>query len=85
MRIVALFVVSLALAACVQTASETPGTFVFEGRSFDTVTREFVRSDGSTFQRRSIRYGSRFVSCSATDDRDCEGAIRDARAQREGF
>ncbi len=85
MRIAAIFLVALSLAACSQTVSETEGTFVYEGRTYAAVTREFARSDGSTFERRSIRYGGRFVTCSATDDLDCRAAINNARNQRSGF
>lgn len=85
MRITAFFLVALSLAACTETVNETEGTFVYNGRTYATVTREFARSDGSTFERRSIRYGGRFVTCSATDDLDCRAAINDVRANRDSL
>lgn len=84
MRVAAFFLVALSVAACTETVSETESTFVFEGRTYAAVTREFARSDGSTFERRSIRYGGRFVTCSATDDLDCRAAINNVRTQRGG-
>ncbi|WP_223422375.1 hypothetical protein [Tateyamaria pelophila] len=77
MRIAVLFLVVLSLAACAETANQTEGTFVYNGRALPTVTREFVRNDGTTFERRSIQLGGRSVTCSATDDQDCVAAIRD--------
>ena len=77
MRIAGLFLVILSMAACVETARQTEGTFVYNGRTLPSVTREFVRNDGTTFERRSIQLGARSVTCSATDDQDCVAAIRD--------
>lgn len=80
MRIALLSIVALSLAACVDTVNEQEGTFVYNGQSYRAVTREYARSDGSTYSRRSIAYGVRFVTCSATDDLDCNAAIQNARS-----
>ena len=77
MRILALFLMMMPFSLSAKTISETEGTFVFEGQTYRSVTRVFERRNGSTYTRRSIRVGSRNVTCSATDDRDCTLAIRD--------
>ena len=64
----------LTLAACAEVVSERPTTFTYQGRTFEAVTRTFQTDNGS-YSRRSIRVGARFVTCSATDDRDCDSQI----------
>jgi len=68
------------LAACVDTLSETRGTFQDSetGRTYPSITREFQRGDGSTYRRTTIIVGGERVSCSAGDQRDCELALTDA-------
>ena len=83
MRFPVTILISLSLAACAETASEQQGIFVYSGRTYSAVTREFVRNDGSTYSRRSINYGGHFVSCSATDDLDCRAAIAEQRSRRD--
>ncbi|MEL6620238.1 MAG: hypothetical protein AAFY39_06875 [Pseudomonadota bacterium] len=65
----------LTLAACTETVTETEGTFVDGNDTYRSATRTFQRSDGSTYQRRTIYVGNGRVSCSATDDLDCRGAL----------
>jgi len=77
MRISAPLLIVFSLSACAETASETPSSFTYQGTTYPAVLREFVRSDGSTYQRRVVSYGSGKVSCSATDDLACVAAIRD--------
>ncbi|WP_299146142.1 hypothetical protein [uncultured Tateyamaria sp.] len=68
------------LGACVDTLSETRGTFTDSetGRTYSSVTREFQRGDGSTYRRTTILVGGERVSCRAGDQRDCELALTDA-------
>lgn len=77
MRILALLLMMMPFSVCAKTISETAGTFVYDGQTYRSVTRVFERRNGSKYARRSIRVGSRNVTCSATDDKDCILAIRD--------
>ena len=77
-RIAALLIVLLGLSACAQTVGETEGVFVYNGTTYRSVERQFV-SDNRSFSRRYISVGARTVSCSATDDLDCNAAIRETR------
>ncbi|WP_162798514.1 hypothetical protein [Sulfitobacter sp. SK012] len=77
MKHAAILLFALTLGACVETANETEGTFAYRGDTYRSVTREFVRDNGTTYSRRYIYVGTRPVSCSATDDQSCIGAIRD--------
>ncbi|WP_223422374.1 hypothetical protein [Tateyamaria pelophila] len=81
MRFIAVFLMALPLSAWAKTISETEGTFVYNDETYSSVTRELERADGSTYSIRTIKVGARFVDCSATDDEDCAGAIRDARSE----
>ena len=77
-RIIPILIVGLGLSACAETVGEIEGTFIYNGQSYRSVERQFVSGDRS-YSRRYISIGSRSVSCSATDDLDCNGAIREAR------
>ncbi|MBY5934172.1 hypothetical protein KUV51_14280 [Tateyamaria omphalii] len=66
----------LCLAACAETVSETGGTFTYRGETYPTTTRQFQRSDGSTYSRMTIRAGAERVSCMPDDPRDCESALQ---------
>lgn len=75
MKPLVLLATCLSLAACVDTISETPGTFTVRGTTYDTVTRQFQRSDGSTYARTTIYVGAERVTCRANDQADCEAAL----------
>lgn len=68
----------LALAACAEVTNETQGTYTYRGTTYPVVTRTFQTENGS-YSRRSVRVKSQFVTCSATDDRDCDAEIFRAR------
>jgi hypothetical protein len=74
----AIVVFSLLLsAACVETVSDMKGTITIRGRTYPTLTREFKRPDGSTYERMTIIVGAERVSCIPADIRDCELALTD--------
>ncbi|WP_108835296.1 hypothetical protein [Tateyamaria sp. Alg231-49] len=77
-RFIPLLIVVFGLSACAQTVGEIEGTFVYNGQSYRSVERQFVSNDRS-YSRRYISVGARSVSCSATDDLDCNAAIRETR------
>ena len=85
MRTLTAILALLALSACAETVSETPGTFTYRGDTYRTVTRTFQREDGSTYDRRTIYLGAERVSCSATDDRDCRVALADLFVRDRSF
>ncbi|WP_299375737.1 hypothetical protein [uncultured Tateyamaria sp.] len=66
---------ALALAGCEDVVSEQEGSFLYDGETYRAVTRQYVRN-GSTFERRVIYSRPQPVTCSATDDLDCIGAMR---------
>ena len=76
MKYAAIVPVFLALAACAQPQNETEGTYDYEGQSY-RMTTEQITQDGKTFSQRTIYVGVTPVTCSATDDLDCDGKIED--------
>ena len=70
-----LFTCHVSLTACAQVVSEQEGTFTYENKTYRAVTREYVSGD-RTYSRRVIFVHPKSVSCSAVDDKDCIGAIR---------
>lgn len=78
MRYVLLLSMTLLLGACETVVSEREGVFEFRGNTYRALTREYARGD-VTFERRIVLVGSRRVSCSAVDDRDCAVAIQTER------
>ncbi|MEQ3708319.1 MAG: hypothetical protein ABNH38_16485 [Tateyamaria sp.] len=77
-RFIPLLIVVLGLSACAETVGEIEGTFVYNGQIYRSVERQFV-SGNRNYSRRYISVGTRSVSCSATDDLDCNAAIRETR------
>ena len=77
-RLVPILIVIFGLSACAQMVGEIEGTFVYNGKTYRSVERQFV-SDNRSFSRRYISVGARTVSCSTTDDLDCNAAIRESR------
>ncbi|MEM8653308.1 MAG: hypothetical protein AAGF36_01070 [Pseudomonadota bacterium] len=73
------------LTGCVDTMSETPGTFSARGETFDTTTRQFQRPDGSTYERMTIYVGAERVSCIPGDRADCERALIDIYNRDRGL
>lgn len=73
-RVSVVFVALLGLTACAQVVGEQEGTFVFEGETYRSVTRQFQTENGS-YARRYIYVGAQRISCSATDDADCRSNI----------
>ncbi|WP_299284601.1 hypothetical protein [uncultured Tateyamaria sp.] len=65
------------LAGCADTVNQSSGTITDRGRTYDTVTRTFQRSDGSTYSRTTIYVGAERVTCRAGDRRDCQTALID--------
>lgn len=77
-RLIRSLVVVFGLSACAQTVGEIEGTFVYQGDTYRSVERQF-QTDTRSYSRRYITIGARTVSCSATDDLDCNAAIRQSR------
>lgn len=75
MHRLALLMLPLILAACSEVVAEREGTFRFEGEDYRAVTRT-LEVNGRTFDRRVVYYDFNAISCSATDDVDCEAAMR---------
>ncbi|MEX0368649.1 MAG: hypothetical protein AB3N22_21520 [Ruegeria sp.] len=72
------------LIACVDTVSETRGTFTVRGTTYETVTRQFQRSDGSTYSRMTIYAGAERVTCRPNDRADCDAALWQTRYRTNG-
>ncbi len=70
----------MALSACAEVVSETGDTFTFRGEVFRSTIRDFETPNG-TFSKRYIFSRPHPVSCSVTDDRDCETAILISRTR----
>ena len=80
---VAVLLMSQSIAACAPMTKETPSSFSYKGKTYPAVTREYTRRNGSTYSRRVVKYGSRSVSCSATDDLDCVAELRNSRGRND--
>ncbi|WP_299550542.1 hypothetical protein [uncultured Tateyamaria sp.] len=74
MRTIVSVLTLLTAAACTEITAEREGTFEYRGDTLRAVTRDYS-ANGRTFTKRVIYDGNRSVSCSATDDLDCRGAI----------
>ncbi|MEO9574145.1 MAG: hypothetical protein ABJ263_18075 [Tateyamaria sp.] len=79
-----LLVLPLVLSACSETIATQETTFNFQGESLRAEVRTYDQN-GRVFERRVIYDGIRAVSCSATDDLDCESAINFSRYDTRGF
>ncbi|MEM6374165.1 MAG: hypothetical protein AAF727_15510 [Pseudomonadota bacterium] len=81
---ISVLVLPLALAACSDTLSTRDTTFMYQGEVLRAEIRTYDQN-GRVFDRRVIEDGIRSVSCSATDDRDCDAALRERRSNRDRF
>lgn len=77
--------IGLTLAACAETTNETRGTFTARGETFETMTRQFQRADGSIYERMTIYVGAERVSCIPNDRADCETALIDVYNRDRGI
>ncbi|MEO9684350.1 MAG: hypothetical protein ABJR46_15595 [Tateyamaria sp.] len=78
-----LLATAITLTACAETTSETQSTYSYLGRTYPVVERSFQSANGS-YSRRFINVGGFRVSCSATDDRDCDLMIFNVRQRFDG-
>lgn len=75
MKLVAMGMIAvLTVSACAEVVSESKSTYRYRGQTLPVVVRTFQTENGS-YSRRSIRFRGKFVTCSATDDRDCDAQL----------
>jgi len=79
-----LLILPFVLSACSETIDTRQTTFNFRGETLRAEVRTYDQN-GRVFERRVIYDGIRAVSCSATDDLDCESAINFSRYDTRGF
>ncbi len=73
-------IAAIFLTGCAEVTSEREGTFTYRGETFRSVIRTFETENGG-FSKRYVYSRPHTVSCSVTDDRDCNSAILISRTR----
>lgn len=81
MRILAISAALLAVSACTTVTNQSTGTLSVDGKSYQTITREFQSGRGDhtkSYATTTVSVGAMRVTCIPDEPEDCAKAVRRA-------